>query len=74
MFIQEFYSNIHAIDTSVPQFIMVFRGTRIIVTLELISKVLHVPKVIRPDYPSHPHLHSISQDELTTRFYETAMV
>ena len=26
------------------------------------------------DYPSHPRLHSISRDELTTRFCEMAMV
>ena len=74
VFIQEFYSNIHAIDTFVPQFITVFKGTHIVVTLELISKVLHVPKVVRPNYPSHPRLHSISRDELTTRFCEMAMV
>ena len=42
MFIQEFYSNIHDIDTSVPQFVTTFRGTRIIVTLDLIFEVLHV--------------------------------
>ena len=74
VFIQEFYFNIHAIDTSVPQFIMVLRGTRIVVTLELISKVLHVPKVVRLNYPSHPRFHSISRDELTTRLCETAMM
>ena len=74
MFIQEFYSNIHAINTFVPQFIMVFRGTRIVITLELISKVLHVPKVVRPNYPSHPRFHSISRDKLTTRFCETTMM
>ena len=27
VFIQEFYCNMHAIDTSVPRFTMVFRGT-----------------------------------------------
>ena len=30
--IQEFYSNIHAINTFVPRFTMVFRGKRILVT------------------------------------------
>ena len=44
MFIQEFYSNIHGIDTSVPRFATTFLGTCIIVTLDLISKV-HVPRV-----------------------------
>ena len=42
MFKQEFYFDMHAIDTSVPRFTMVFRGTCIIVTLELISEVLRV--------------------------------
>ena len=51
MFIQEFYSNIHGIDTFVPQFVTTF-----IVTLDLISEVLHVPKVAHPDYPGCEHL------------------
>ena len=34
MIIQEFYSNIHGIDTDVPQFVTTFRGTRILVTPE----------------------------------------
>ena len=51
MFIQEFYYNIHSIDTSVPQFASTFKGTRIVVTSNLISEVLHVPKVAHLDYP-----------------------
>ena len=51
MFIQEFYSNIHGIDTFVPLFATKFRGTRIVVTSDLISKVLHVLRVVHPDYP-----------------------
>ena len=38
----------HAIDTSVPRFTIVFRGTRIVVTLELIFKVRCVPRVDHP--------------------------
>ena len=53
---------------------MVLNGTRIVVTPELISKVLHVPRVVRLDYPSHPCLLSISRDKLAKRFCETAMV
>ena len=49
---QEFYSNIHGIDTSVPQFAMTLRGIRIVVTLDLISEILHVPRVSHPDYLS----------------------
>ena len=48
VFIQEFYSNIHGIDTSVPQFATTFRGTRIVVTPNLIPEVLHVPRVTHP--------------------------
>ena len=74
VFIQEFYSNMHAIDTTVPQFTMVFHGTRIVVTLELIFEVLHVLKVDCPDYPSHCHFSSISRDELASLFCEKAML
>ena len=64
MFIQEFYSNIHGIDTSVPQFATTFIGTRIVVTLDLISEVLHVPRVVHPDYPGCDRLRTVSRDEL----------
>ena len=74
MFIQEFYSNIHCIDTSVPQFAMRFRGTRIVVTLNLISEVLHVPRVVHPDYPSCNHLWTMSRDELISHFCETPSI
>jgi len=40
VFIQEFHCNMHAIDTFVPRFTRVFRGTRIVVTPEFISEVL----------------------------------
>ena len=49
VFIQEFYSNMHAIDTSVPWFTTVFHGTHIVVTPELISDVLRIPKVDHSD-------------------------
>ena len=64
----------HAIDTSMPRFTTVFRGTHIIVTLDFISEVLHVPRVDQPDYPSHPHLTSISRDELASLYCEKAML
>ena len=56
IFIQEFYSNIHGIDTFVPWFATTFRGTRIVVTSDLIFEVLHVPRVSHTDYPSCEHL------------------
>ena len=70
MFIQDFYSNIHSIDTFVPRFTMTFRGTRIIVTSNLISEVLHVPQVANPDYPGYDCLWIVSRDELLSHFCE----
>ena len=64
----------HAIDTFVPWFTTIFCGTRIIVTPDFISEVLCVPRVDHPDYPNHPHLTSISKDELTKLFCENAML
>ena len=43
--IQEFYSNMHGIDSSVSLFHTRIRGTRIVVTPELVSDVLRVPRV-----------------------------
>ena len=74
VFIQEFYSNMHVIDSSVPRFNTVFHGTRIVVTSELIFEVLHVPRVDRPDYPSHRRLSSISKDRLASLFCEKGRV
>jgi len=41
---QEFYSNMHGIDTSAPHFFSRVWGTRIAVTPEIVFKVLHVPR------------------------------
>ena len=61
----------HGFDSSVPQFITFVRGTRIVVTPELIFDVLHVPRVSHPDYPDCPHLRTVSKDELLSLFCET---
>ena len=74
IFIQEFYSNIHGIDTSVPRFATTFRGTRIIVTPDLISEVLHVPRIAQPDYPNYERLRTMSRDELLSHFCETPSI
>ena len=50
MLIQEFYSNMHGLDTSVPLFHTCVWGTRIVVTLDIVSEVLHVSRVEHPDY------------------------
>ena len=64
MFIQNFYSNMHGIDTSVPQFATGLQGTRIVVTLDLVFEILHVPQVAHPDYPTYQRLRTMSKDEL----------
>ena len=69
--IQEFYSNMHEIDTSVPHFFTRVRGTCIVVTPNLICKVLHVPRVAHPNYPSCDRLRTMSKDELSSLFCET---
>ena len=47
---REFYSNIHGFDFLVPLFITCVRGTRIVVTPDIVSDVLCVPRVEHPDY------------------------
>ena len=68
--IQEFYSNMHGIDRSVPLFFTRVRGTRILVTPQLVADVLHVPRIEFPDYSSCEHLRTVSRDELMSSFCE----
>ena len=67
--IQEFYSNMHGFDFSVPHFCTRIWGTRIVVTLQIIADVLRVPKVEFPNYPGCEHLRTVSKDELIFAFY-----
>ena len=60
----------HDIDTTVPQFVTTFRGTRIVVTPNLISEVLHIPKVAHLDYPRCERLQTVSKDDFFSHFYE----
>ena len=71
MIIQEFYSNMHRFDYSVPHFVTRVRGTRIVVTPDIESEVLHVPRVTHPDYPGCNRLRTISKDKLSSLFDET---
>ena len=71
--IQEFYSNMHNIDTFIPQFAMHIRGTRTVVTLDIISKILHILWVTHPNYPACPCLRTVSKDKLLSLFYETSL-
>ena len=41
----------HGLDSLVPFFITRVRGTRIVVTSDIVSEVLHVPRVEHLDYP-----------------------
>ena len=74
VFTQEFYSNIHDIDTFVPQFVSTFRGTCIVVTPNIIFEVLHVPTVVHPNYPGCAHLQTVSRDDLISHFCETSSI
>ena len=68
--IQEFYSNMHGIDRSVPLFFTRVRGTRIPVTPQLVVDVLRVLRIEFPDYPSCERLWIVSKDELMAAFCE----
>ena len=61
----------HGFDYSIPHFLKTIRGICIVVTSELISDVLHVPRVSHPDYPSYLRLKTVSKDELLSLFCET---
>ena len=42
-----------------------------VVTPDIVSEVLHVPKIAHPDYPGCEHLRIVSEDELASLFCET---
>ena len=68
--IQEFYSNMHEIDHSIPLLFTRVQGTRIPVTTQLVADVLRVPRIEFPDYPSYECLRTVSRDELMSTFCE----
>ena len=61
----------HGFDYSIPQFVTRVRGIRMVVTPDIVSEVLHVPRVAYPDYPGYERLRTVSKDELTSLFYKT---
>ena len=71
MIIQEFYSNMHGFVYSIPQFVTCVRGIRMVVTPNIVSEVLHIPRVVHPDCPSCECLRTVFKDELVSLFYET---
>ena len=60
----------HGFDFLVPLFVTCVRGICIVVTLDIVSDVLHVPRVEYPDYPSYDCLKTVSKDELISSFCE----
>ena len=70
MLIQEFYSNMHGFDYSVLLFVTRVRGTHIVVTLDIISDVLHVLRVEHPNYLDCKRLRTMSKDKLISTFFE----
>ena len=69
--IHEFYSNMHGFEYSIPHFITRVQGMPIVVTPDIVSNVLHVPRVEFADYLGCEHLRTVSKDELSSRFCET---
>ena len=59
---QEFYSNMHGFDYSVPFFVTHVRGTHIVVTSDIVFEVLHVSRVEHLDYPNCDRLRTVSTD------------
>ena len=60
----------HEFDYSVPLFVTRVRGTRIVVTSNIVSDVLNVLRVEHPDYLSYERLRTVSKDELISAFCE----
>ena len=68
--IQEFYSNMHGLDSLVPHFHTCIWGMCIVDTLELVSDVLRVPRVEHRNYLGCEHLRTVSKDEMISTFCE----
>ena len=60
----------HGFDFSLPLFFTRVRGTRIVVTSQLVADVLHVLKVEHPNYLGCERLQTMSKDEMISAFYE----
>ena len=61
----------HRFDYSIPQFVTRVRGIHMVVTLDIVSEVLYIPRVAHPNYPGCEHLRTMSKDELSSLFCET---
>ena len=60
----------HRFDYSVPLFVTRVRGTHIMVTPDIVSDVLHVPRIAHLDYSSCKRLKTVSKDKLISAFCE----
>ena len=60
----------HRSNFSVPLFITRVRGTRIVVTPDIVSDVLRVPRLEHSDYLGCDRLKTVSKDELFSSFCE----
>ena len=60
----------HGFDYLVPLFVTRVQGTCIVVTPDIVSNVLYVPRVEHPDYPNCERLRTVSKDELISTFCE----
>ena len=61
----------HKFDTFIPHFFSRVRSTCIVFTPNIVSKVLHVPRVTHLDYSGYDRLRTVSKDELSSLFCET---
>ena len=61
----------HGFDYLIPHFVTRVQGTHIIVILDIVSEVLHVPRIAHLNYPGCDHLRTVSKNELLSLFYKT---
>ena len=71
MIIQEFYSNMLGFDYSIPQFSTCIQHLCMVVTPNIVSEILHVPRVAHSNYPGSERLRTVSKDELASLCCET---
>ena len=60
----------HGLDSLVPLFHTRVRGTRIVVTSQLVADVLHVLRVEHPNYPRCERLRILSKGKMISAFCE----
>ena len=60
----------HGFDFLVPFFSTRVRGTHIVVTPQLVTDVLYVPRVEHPDHLGCERLRTVSKDEMISAFCE----